>query len=61
MSGIVAERSLRLNVKEEAEDRIQKLDAHAIWSVTLYFSAQNALKNGINVLSGIGYYYALFH
>lgn len=62
LSGLITdENSGRFSVKEEAKDRIQKLDAHSIWSVTFYFTSQNALKEGINVLAGIGYYYTLFH
>ena len=62
LSGLVSEdEKYRLGIKDEAEDRIKKVDTHAIWSIMLYFSSKNATKEGINVISGIGYYYTLFH
>jgi len=62
LSPLVSDESkIRLSVKDEAEDRIKKLDAHTIWGIVLYFSSRNANKEGINVISGIGYYYTLFH
>ena len=50
-----------LSVKDDVRDRMIKADAHIIWSITLYFSSKNAIKEGINLVSGIGYYYSLFH
>lgn len=58
---VIKNGSRRLKVRNEVEDRIKKLDAHAIWSITLNFSSRSAFERGINVLSGIGYYYTLFH
>lgn len=55
------EEDFRFHVDKKAEDRIKKLDAHAIWSIALNFSSRHVSEEGMNVLSGIGHYYSLFH
>lgn len=61
MAAVIDVRNGRLDVKEEFRDRIQKADTHAVWGVVLYFSSKQAAENAISVMSGVGYYYALFH
>lgn len=45
----------------EYKDRYDKVDAHAIFAVSFYFSSKKALDDGDVVLASIGQYYSIFH
>ena len=42
-------------------DRYNKIDAHSVFAVSLFFSSKHSLKEGNRVLASIGQYYSIFH
>ena len=42
-------------------DRFNKIDAHAVFAVSLFFSSKHSLKEGNTVLASIGQYYSMYH
>ena len=42
-------------------DRYNKIDAHSVFAVSLFFSSKHSLEEGNRVLSSIGQYYSIFH
>lgn len=42
-------------------DRYNKIDAHAVFAVSLFFSSKHLLKEGNMVLASIGQYYSMHH
>lgn len=45
----------------EYADRYNKIDAHSVFAVSLFFSSKHSLEEGNTVLASIGQYYSLFH
>ena len=42
-------------------DRYNKIDAHSVFAVSLFFSSKHLLEEGNRVLASIGQYYCIFH
>jgi len=42
-------------------DRYNKIDAHSVFAVSLFFSSKHSLEEGNRVLASIGQYYSIFH
>jgi len=42
-------------------DRYNKIDAHSVFAVSLFFSSKHSLEEGNRVLASIGQYYSMFH